>query len=90
MQKFRVQIAGYLRLLVVVDFKLFLIKIVWGNTLSWVVEIETFKNINELQDKVEYYLDKPDLRSEIAKRSMYKAHEFHSFKNRIKTIISYL
>ena len=49
------------------------------------VEIETFKDSNELISKVQYYLANPDKRKAIARRGQDRCFRDHLMENRIKT-----
>ena len=53
-------------------------------------EIVTFKNINELIEKVEYYLSNDLLRNEIASKAMIRAHSEHSYTVRLNKLISHI
>jgi len=48
------------------------------------VEIETFKDSNELIEKVQYYLDHPNEREIIARRGQERCHREHLMENRVK------
>jgi len=48
------------------------------------VEIETFKNSNELIAKVKYYLENPDQREAIARRGQERCLKDHLIENRVK------
>ena len=50
-------------------------------------EIISFKNEQELLDKVDYYLKHEDERTTIAERSKEKAIHHHTFSNRIETMM---
>jgi len=46
-------------------------------------EMVTFRTAQELQEKVEYYLAKPDERQAIADRAYARAHREHTYKHRL-------
>ncbi|ETR66573.1 MAG: hypothetical protein OMM_05586 [Candidatus Magnetoglobus multicellularis str. Araruama] len=48
------------------------------------VEIETFKDSNELISKVKYYLANPDKREAIARRGQERCFKEHLMENRVK------
>jgi spore maturation protein CgeB len=50
-------------------------------------EIETFRNLDELRDKVRYYLDHPDERRAIAEAGRRRAHSEHTYTNRLKQML---
>ncbi|MCR4746475.1 MAG: glycosyltransferase [Lachnospiraceae bacterium] len=50
-------------------------------------EIETFKNIEELNEKTEYYLRHEQEREKIAAKGQEKVLKLHSYKNRFNEII---
>ncbi|MBN1527383.1 MAG: glycosyltransferase [Candidatus Omnitrophica bacterium] len=50
-------------------------------------EIVTYADTDDLRRKIAYYLEHPDERSAIAARSYEKAHEKHTYKNRIADLL---
>jgi spore maturation protein CgeB len=51
------------------------------------VEIETFRNITELVDKIRHYLRHPEDAAEIARRGSLRAHREHSYEHRLADIL---
>lgn len=50
-------------------------------------EVATFTGRADLREKVEYYLNRPEERAEIARRAQERAHRDHTFKNRLHAIL---
>jgi len=50
-------------------------------------DIVTFTDINDLKDKIKYYLANPDECDEIAQSGSRKVKESHSFKHRAESIL---
>lgn len=50
-------------------------------------EIVTFKSINELRSKIDYYLNEPELRKEIGKNAHQRVINNHTYQHRIETIL---
>lgn len=50
-------------------------------------EIVTFKNIQELKNKIEFFLNNPDARKPYIDKAYKKVKYNHTYENRIKTII---
>ena len=51
-------------------------------------EVVTFKTLNELDEKVEYYLSNADKAKEIAYRGMTAVRERHTIQSRVKRMLS--
>ncbi len=51
-------------------------------------EIVTFSNVNELKDKIYYYLNRPEERQVIAQRARQRALRDHSYQSRIESMLS--
>tara|TARA_A100001037_G_scaffold306685_1_gene353995 strand:- start:1553 stop:2590 length:1038 start_codon:yes stop_codon:yes gene_type:complete len=51
-------------------------------------EIETFRNLDELNEKVKFYLANPEKRKEIADKGYKRAHEDHTYTKRITELLS--
>ena len=51
-------------------------------------EIVTFSDINELKDKVNYYINRPEERQIIAQRGRKRALKDHSYQSRIESMLS--
>lgn len=51
-------------------------------------EIEVFQTVEELRDKIAYYLPRPDERGKIAKAGMRRALKEHTFVHRLATMMS--
>ncbi|RMG44893.1 MAG: methyltransferase domain-containing protein [Candidatus Dadabacteria bacterium] len=51
-------------------------------------EIITFKNRHDLQDKIRYYLERPEERREIAERAREKVLAAHTYNHRIHEMLS--
>ncbi len=52
------------------------------------MEIETYRTIGELKEKVAYYLNRADERDEIAHRGCLRAHKDHTYENRLNTMFT--
>jgi len=50
-------------------------------------EIVTFDTKKELKEKVDYYLNRPDERCEIAQRGQLRAHKKHTYEIRLRTML---
>lgn len=50
-------------------------------------EIETFRDLNELRDKIRYYLDNESERQRIAEAGRKRAHREHTYEHRIKEML---
>jgi spore maturation protein CgeB len=53
-------------------------------------EIVTFETLNELKEKVAYYISHEKEREEIALKSYERAHRKHTYEQRLKTIIGFV
>jgi spore maturation protein CgeB len=53
-------------------------------------EIVTFKNINELKSKIDFYLKNDDLRKSISARGKQKVLNEHTWVHRVKEVLKYL
>lgn len=51
-------------------------------------EIETFKTLEELKEKIKFYLENPEKRKEIAEKGYLRAHKEHTYKKRLSELIS--
>ena len=61
-----------------------------GSVLEPDREIITYECVDEMVDKAEFYLARPRLWTSIRDRATLRAHECHSFKSRVKTLIELL
>jgi spore maturation protein CgeB len=52
------------------------------------VEVVAFRNVEELREKARYYLERPELRREIAARGRARAHRDHTYENRLVEILT--
>jgi len=50
-------------------------------------EVETFHDVNDLNEKIQYYLREPEKRLKIASDGMKKAHQFHTYRHRLEELI---
>ena len=50
-------------------------------------EIETFRNMNELKEKIDYYLKNETLRNNIADNGKKRAYEDHTYEKRLSLLI---
>ena len=50
-------------------------------------DLESYKTIEELEDKVRYYLDEPEKRLDIARNGLAKVRACHTFDHRVRQII---
>lgn len=50
-------------------------------------EIETYKSIDELKEKIKYYLDHSEKINEIAENGYKRAQNEHTYKQRMKTVL---
>jgi len=50
-------------------------------------EIETFRNMNELKEKIDYYLKNEALRNNIADNGKKRAYEDHTYEKRLSLLI---
>jgi spore maturation protein CgeB len=50
-------------------------------------EVAAFNSIDELLEKVRYYLDHPQLAAAIAARGQLRAHRDHTYENRLRSIL---
>jgi len=50
-------------------------------------EIVTFNDLNDLHEKVKYYLSHPEERKKIADAAYKKAHKFYTFRHRLSEMI---
>lgn len=53
-------------------------------------EIETFKSLNELRKKIDYYLSHPEERVEIAEAGYKRVVENHTYEIRLKEMIDFI
>lgn len=53
-------------------------------------EVVTYETLDELRDKVTYYLNKPDERSEIVRRAQRRVSSEHTLRHRLETLVAYL
>lgn len=53
-------------------------------------EIETYRSLEELEDKCHYYLEHEDIRKKIAQKGYEKVKQFHTFETRIKEMLTIL
>ena len=53
-------------------------------------EIVTFENIEDLLEKIDYYLAHPQKREEIAKNSQTRAYRDHTYNHRIREMIEFI
>ena len=51
-------------------------------------EIETFKTLEELKEKIKFYLENPEKRKEIAEKGYLRAHKEHTYKKRLSELVS--
>ncbi|MOA01463.1 Spore protein YkvP [compost metagenome] len=51
-------------------------------------DIETFQNVQELQDKMDYYLKHEKERQAIAWRCLRTTRQYHTFTNRIERLLA--
>jgi len=57
------------------------------NLFSVGTEIESYKNIYDLKEKIEYYLDNPEKRQEIASKGQERAYREHTYVHRMRNLI---
>jgi spore maturation protein CgeB len=50
------------------------------------VEIATFESVDDLVDKIRYYIDRPAVTAEIARRGQARAHREHTYEHRLREI----
>ena len=53
-------------------------------------EIETFQNIDELKEKIRFYLENPQKRKEIAEKGYLRAHKEHTYEKRLSELVSHI
>ena len=53
-------------------------------------EIETFQNIDELKEKIKFYLENPQKRKEIAEKGYLRAHKDHTYEKRLSELVSHI
>jgi spore maturation protein CgeB len=51
-------------------------------------EIVLFRSRDELKEKVDYYLTRPDLRSKIAEAGCRRAHAEHTYRHRLERVLN--
>lgn len=51
------------------------------------VEIETFSTIEELKEKIDFYLANPDAARQIARRGQQRAHRDHTYTQRLSVML---
>src|SRR5271170_827558 len=51
------------------------------------VEVVTFASVDELVEKIDYYLRNPAEAAEIAERGRARAHRDHTYEHRLKEIL---
>jgi spore maturation protein CgeB len=49
-------------------------------------ELDSFSSVDDLIDKIRYYLERPELTAQIAQRAHVRAHSEHSYERRLQTI----
>ena len=49
-------------------------------------EIDVFRSAEELREKIDYYLARPDLRSQIASAGQHRAYREHTYRHRLERI----
>ena len=54
------------------------------------VELDTFKNLDDLRQKINFYLDQPDLRKEFGDRARKKVLAEHTYQHRMQDMLSYI
>ncbi len=50
-------------------------------------EVEVFRNRQELLDKIDYYLDRPEMRRQIAHAGQARAHAEHTYEKRLSELL---
>lgn len=53
-------------------------------------EIVVFKTVEELKELIAFYLERPDLRKQIAENAHQKTMQLHTYKNRLEKMLSQL
>lgn len=53
-------------------------------------EIETYRSLEELEDKCHYYLEHEDIRKKIAQKGYEKVKQYHTYETRIKEMLRIL
>jgi spore maturation protein CgeB len=54
------------------------------------VELDTFRNLDDLRQKIDFYLSRPDLRQEFGTRAREKVLAEHTYQHRMKTMLAFI